>query len=96
MLTTDCCYSGHFPVLAKKLWNEKHPCVTQFESIEVESSCDSETAIKWGAYRKFKEIYMKEGFDAGIKHLLKTHIPEFGYSAYTSYDNDLQEFKHTK
>ena len=35
MIVTDCCYSGNWSVLAKKLWSEKHPCVTQFDSIYV-------------------------------------------------------------
>ena len=78
VLTTDCCYSGHFPVLAKKFWNEKHPCVSQFQGISVSSSCDSETAIKWGAFRKYVEIQMKEGDDAGNKYFNEIHIPENG------------------
>ena len=95
-ITTDCPYSGHWPVLAKKLWCEKHPSVVQFEGITVESSCDSETAIRWGAYRKVKEIAMNEGDDAASKYLRETHIPENGWARYSSHNEKLIYSKNTR
>ena len=83
-------------MLAKKLWDEKDPSVTQFESIIVESSCDSETAIEWGAFRELKEIEMNEGIDAVNKYLNKTHIPKYGWAEYSSINDKLQDLKNTR
>ena len=77
-ITNQSCFSGGWPIEACRLWYSKHPCVSNFDKIEVYSSADAFTPVQFGAYRQLKEIETKEGWDARLEWEKENYIPKYG------------------